>query len=68
VIDGAGIFTHVEIWSYNPMDRKVEDVADVAEFFASDLSANDGCAKEWSLERERDQVMSATTDPISTKR
>jgi hypothetical protein len=45
VIDGAGIFTHVEedapirefVRSYNPMGRKVEDVANIAEFFASDL-------------------------------
>jgi 3-oxoacyl-[acyl-carrier protein] reductase len=49
VIDGAGIFTHLEqdapirafVKSYNPMGRMgtVEDVANVAEFFASDLSA-----------------------------
>ena len=49
VIDGAGIFTHLEkdapirefVKSYNPMGRmaRVEDVANVAEFFASDLSA-----------------------------
>lgn len=48
-IDGAGIFTHLEkdapirefVKSYNPMGRmgRVEDVANVAEFFASDLSA-----------------------------